>query len=311
MYKKVFIIGNGFDLDLGLKTRYADFAGSKYWPDEYSFRFSRLGDRLNHEKQLNKWLDLELLLKKYSEVIRGSLVLQTNPVEDRTSFSLLCDGLTQYLQDEQEKAVKTDSVAAVVLKAIIQNGYFNSIYSYNYTDLYKIAEKLKISKQFDYANVHGKLQDNSIILGVTDRAELREGYSFLYKTFSSHYKSYPVQYDLLEADEVVFFGHSLGENDYHYFQAFFRKQCDERMERKQSKKITFFTYDDASHIQIMEQLHQMNEKKTNLLFGLNDLQFIYTSEGLGSGKLRRFLKHLEDESEAAEHRKLECLEPIF
>ena len=28
---KVFIIGNGFDLDLGWKTRYSDFASSKYW----------------------------------------------------------------------------------------------------------------------------------------------------------------------------------------------------------------------------------------------------------------------------------------
>ena len=28
----VFIIGNGFDLDLGLSTKYSDFAKSKYWP---------------------------------------------------------------------------------------------------------------------------------------------------------------------------------------------------------------------------------------------------------------------------------------
>ena len=29
--KKVFIIGNGFDLDLGWKTRYSDFAKSSFW----------------------------------------------------------------------------------------------------------------------------------------------------------------------------------------------------------------------------------------------------------------------------------------
>lgn len=28
----VFIIGNGFDLDLGLPTKYSDFAKSEYWP---------------------------------------------------------------------------------------------------------------------------------------------------------------------------------------------------------------------------------------------------------------------------------------
>ena len=32
MHKKVFIIGNGFDLDLGWKTSYKDFVCSDYWP---------------------------------------------------------------------------------------------------------------------------------------------------------------------------------------------------------------------------------------------------------------------------------------
>lgn len=34
MSKKVFIIGNGFDLDLGMNTRYSDFAKSEYWPQD-------------------------------------------------------------------------------------------------------------------------------------------------------------------------------------------------------------------------------------------------------------------------------------
>jgi hypothetical protein len=33
---KVLIIGNGFDLDLGLKTRYSDFAKSKEWNQLYA-----------------------------------------------------------------------------------------------------------------------------------------------------------------------------------------------------------------------------------------------------------------------------------
>lgn len=31
MAKKILIIGNGFDIDLGLKTRYSDFSDSKDW----------------------------------------------------------------------------------------------------------------------------------------------------------------------------------------------------------------------------------------------------------------------------------------
>lgn len=31
MAKKILILGNGFDIDLGLKTRYSDFANSEIW----------------------------------------------------------------------------------------------------------------------------------------------------------------------------------------------------------------------------------------------------------------------------------------
>lgn len=31
MAKKILIIGNGFDIDLGLRTRYSDFAKSNIW----------------------------------------------------------------------------------------------------------------------------------------------------------------------------------------------------------------------------------------------------------------------------------------
>lgn len=31
MYKKILILGNGFDLDFGLKSRYRDFMNSQIW----------------------------------------------------------------------------------------------------------------------------------------------------------------------------------------------------------------------------------------------------------------------------------------
>lgn len=33
MAKKLLILGNGFDIDLGMKTKYSDFAKSHYWDD--------------------------------------------------------------------------------------------------------------------------------------------------------------------------------------------------------------------------------------------------------------------------------------
>ena len=98
-------------------------------------------------------------------------------------------------------------------------------------------------------------------------------------------------HDLRDAKEVVFFGHSLGPTDYHYFQEFFKTQCVDGLPRKDAKKITIFTYDDESRISILSQLRRMNENKTNLLYGQNDFKIIMTSKG-ESLEFKAFLKHL-------------------
>lgn len=297
--KKVFIIGNGFDLDLGWKTRYSDFSSSKFWiGDSYG---NNLKSQLNQDKCIEKWFDLEMSLLNYANADGKQQILHTPEYtinQDIQCFKELAQGLSNYLRREEKQKVNQYSVAAKVLKDILDNGYFTSIYSFNYTNLHGIAKQLGLSTDFRYEHVHGSLAKDSIILGVEDGKDLYPGYSFLYKTFSPYYESHHIQYELLEADEVVFFGHSLGQNDYHYFQSFFRRQCDENLEREQGKRITFFTYDDASRIGILEQLREMNDKKTNYLFGLNDLEFICTKDG-GGEKLEQFLLRMKKESRLA------------
>lgn len=294
-YKKVFIIGNGFDLDLGWNTRYSDFATSQYWPtSNYNF-YQNLQRVLQEKAYIEKWFDLEQVLLEYAILPpTKEYYNRTNDYlkEDKKFFEKVSTSLTEYLQNEQKKTpIKKDSIAIKVLKAIVNNGYFTSIYSFNYTDLNVVASKAGISP-VSYEHVHGNIKDNSIILGVKDSAELKEGYSFLYKTFNRHYESHPIQYDLMDADEIVFFGHSLGVNDYHYFQRFFQKQCDEQLERKDGKDITIITYNETSRISILEQLRKMNDNKTDQLFLLNRLQFICTENG-ETEKLKKFLKRLQ------------------
>lgn len=308
--KKVFIIGNGFDLDLGWNTRYSDFAKSQYWPHKDFIYPSDLQRSLQEKAEFEKWFDLEQALSDYASIPSNNLLFPAgregeNPYlqEDKHFFETMSASLMQYLQNEQTtNPIKKDSIAIKVLKAIINNGYFTSIYSFNYTDLNIIATKAGIPP-IQYEHVHGNLKNRSIILGVEDNVELKNGYSFLYKTFNRHYESHPIQYDLLDADEVVFFGHSLGINDYHYFQRFFQQQCDEHLERKDGKDITIITYNEASRISILEQLRRMNNKRTDQLFLLNRLQFICTADG-ETGKLDKFLKHLEDDSEATHQKQL-------
>ncbi|MFS2729036.1 AbiH family protein [Parabacteroides merdae] len=296
--KKVFIIGNGFDLDLGWKTRYSDFAGSSYGRFKENYSYTCLVDFLRRKDQTQKWFDLEMALREYASTANDEYKYDDEFTrrDDYRVFEKLTNNLMDYLSKEQQKPINTDSIAAKVFRSIIENGYFTSIYTFNYTNLGLIAKQLDLGTiSFEY--VHGSIEKRSAILGVEDKTDLRSGYSFLYKTFNRYYESHHIQYDMAEADEIVFFGHSLGRNDYHYFQQLFRTQSSENLQRANSKRITIFTYDDASRIGILEQLREMNDKNTNLLFSLNDFQFICTKENItDKERLRRFLDHLAKDS---------------
>ena len=74
MRNNVFIVGNGFDLDLGLPTRYSDFAESNYWPKEDVYRTNKgpyapqsLASYLNEKKNIETWFDLEHELLNYAQ----------------------------------------------------------------------------------------------------------------------------------------------------------------------------------------------------------------------------------------------------
>lgn len=62
---RLLIIGNGFDLSLGLETKYSDFARSDKWPNqisnEYYFAY------LNNKKNTEYWFDLEQVLGAYEK----------------------------------------------------------------------------------------------------------------------------------------------------------------------------------------------------------------------------------------------------
>ena len=217
--------------------------------------------------------------------------------KDEKFFIKLKQALCDYLRKEESKSVNGDSLAIKVLKAVLENGYFSSIYSFNYTDLNSIAKKAGINIDFNYEAVHGAVSRNSIILGIDDKTDVAKGYSFLRKVFSEHYTSHSIRYDLQECDEVIFFGHSLGDNDYPYFSDFFESQS-RCISPGDSKYITIFTKDNNSRIQILEQLREMNSSRTERLINDNHFMIIMT-DNPDNDRLNMFFKHLKDSSSSA------------
>ena len=79
---------------------------------------------------------------------------------------------------------------------------------------------------------------------------------------------------LKDADEVIIFGHSLGENDRQYFAPFFLKQAD--YDNPERKDITIFTRDDYSKIEIKRALQKMTDGKLSALYSINQPIIIRT-----------------------------------
>lgn len=283
----ILVLGNGFDLDLGLKTRYSDFAGSDEWR-KYSSKEGNLFKYLDVKKEIERWFDLESELFSYA----NPKVYRIRTLDaDKLFFNKLHEDLNIYLKKEQQKEINVNSYAAKLLKVVIQNASFKNIYSFNYTDLSIFAGQLGLEIKSKCNYIHGKLSDNSLILGVNEN-KLHPKYDFLRKTMSPYYRSHNLFEDLYAADEVIFFGLSFGDIDYTYFNEFFRSQSSGGLLKGKKKKITIITWDEESRSDILLQLKKM-DVDIQKLYGQSNFQLIRTSCNEDKGKFEELCDRLK------------------
>lgn len=335
--KIVLILGNGFDLDLGLKTSYKDFWESKFCPKDYPAPLiAHLNEKWGDDLDGVKWYDLENeflnyynsipdpsigidiiteeekeLLKRFTsygfqnrwfegkEALLISLInkgvllynadriipfidehlkedaLNTPIWRDNKAFNLIKEGLCKYIQSVSEEPYNGDSVALAVLYAANYSreaGDFLNIYTFNYTSL-----PVDYGKEFRSIvhYVHGDCKKGNIIIGTRDDGVYDKNYDFFQKSFDPGFNPPALVADLLDADEVIIFGHSIGENDRQYFKSFFKQQTDYVMAR--GKDITIFTWDDHSEVEIKRSLQKMTDNNLSTLYGLNHVKIIKTS----------------------------------
>ncbi|MBP5366437.1 MAG: SIR2 family protein [Bacteroidales bacterium] len=258
MKKIVLIIGNGFDLDLGLKTRYIDFVNSKrYWPQgeqiqKNVYRKQGLLAFLNDKAKSDNWFDLERSLKEFATSTSEYLDFKYNRYNGKDESIQLFNELTRKLslfikKREKNDKLKNRSFASYVISKCM---YFNKIYTFNYTDINHLAERLGYSTSCNVVHIHGSIKENSIILGVDGGSTLLPDYGFLRKTISKNYKSNYLNRDLKDADEVIFFGFSFSKIDFGYFSEFFNSL----LEQEKRKTIIVITKDNDSIYDIKSRI---------------------------------------------------------
>ncbi len=335
--KIVLILGNGFDLDLGLKTSYKDFWESDFCPKDYPAPLiHHLNQRWPDNLEAVKWYDLENeLLNYYNEISHSRripdvitqeekiFIVNVNPAylsygvdqqyyeaansllqkgilkenprfvpqyimpyrddlmessiwRDRKALQSIKDGLCQYLRNlgypkDESKTIAFQVLAFLDTEAI--GGCFVTVYSFNYTRV-QLNGRAPDAAIIHY--MHGSCSDGKIIIGTRDDKEYDTNYDFLQKSFDPSFNPPALVADLQDADEVIIFGHSIGENDRQYFKAFFTQQTSYTNTRR--KDITIFTRNSDSELQIKRSLQGMTDGNLSTLFGLNNLQIIKTGE---------------------------------
>lgn len=320
MKKKNFllIIGNGFDIELGLRTKYSDFIQSsiyKRYEDELQDMFSfKTKYNIEHDEEFNifsyfrdvckfqNWIDLEMEIGKlatrknvyYNSSVGRKEVNMKSTEPMMRSFEALRMCLNEYIS-ELDIPAKKRNYASELLKIIATEPRDNvQIVTFNYTSI-DTASSLDIKVPVHH--IHGKIsggKESSLILGVQDDIEIDKSYSYIIKSHSPYYHSSRIIDLLEEADEVIFFGHSLGETDYPYFSEFFQSQC-KRIEPEKRKKIRIFTYNENSRLDILYQLRIMNNKQTRMFFENADFALYRTFFEQDDDEINEYFKELKND----------------
>ncbi|MDE6418012.1 MAG: bacteriophage abortive infection AbiH family protein [Duncaniella sp.] len=286
-------VGNGFDLSLGLRSRYTDYFncfdeyGMKvFWPVQHTCSeedqlYKRLnGEFLSHSvsNRLNEqstWFDLEDELKKHAEhqspiEIQYRIDYKQSVSRDQKYFEEIRRGLMLYLIHEVKEWGKMRYMHAsksaayqLMYEVCVRAKADPNIITFNYTNIQSLLEKCEGNMKKIHINpnkiqhVHGSLLDEHIILGINEDKNVRKEYDFLFKSWDVHYCSHQVIDTLRSSQIIFFFGLSFGSIDSVYFVDFFKSIIRGTYD-KQKKHIVICTYNENSLREIYRQFFQMD-----------------------------------------------------
>ena len=237
MKKVALIIGNGFDLDLGLKTAYSHFAttGVPEWEKWLSVELYKpksiynekiignsLGLYLKLAREKENWFDVEELIYNYVNENRSPRDSLIGLVRNQYDNFKIC--FQEYLtRVAREDNVSKQSLAWNLFRKSVKTKDY-SVISFNYTDCYALCQCERPHNRAFY-QVHGT-QDGEIVLGCRDYLEkkVNNKFQFMYKPEHVILQKDIIVQRMKEATEVIIFGHSLNKMDFYYFVDYFKSK---------------------------------------------------------------------------------------
>ena len=284
------IVGNGFDIDMGLPSRYSDFIRSKEWNDAVSgFNiYLQQKDYQNHSliAQLqmastnSQWFDIEQEIHRF--IVSHPDNTEKDVRDIRSEFEVIKKALTYYLKRITSTFTADNSKVSTALHyrmrecpLTVTEIYFNYTYPQQYIKL-PIQQAIFNGAQHWVTFVHGSLRDNDIVLGcdLQEGEQVNRQLSFMYK-YNQLKKANHIARNILEAKEIIFFGHSINEMDFGYFKEFFKVASASPMP---IRHLTIITYDDESERNIKDNIRNQGISVSDLYSNLWTFDIIKTSK---------------------------------
>lgn len=290
MAEVALIIGNGFDIDMGIPSRYSDFIRSKEWQGVVKRVNSFLADSSysNHsliaQLQLasmeSMWFDIEQEISKF--VKSHPTISQQEIGEIKWEFDLIKEGLANYLKRITSNFTADNSKLSTALHyrmrecpLTVTEIYFNYTYPQLYIKL-PIQQEIFNGAQHWVTFVHGSLDDNDIVLGcdLQEGEQVNKQLSFMYK-YNQLKKANHIARNILEAKEIIFFGHSINDMDFCYFREFFKVAS---ASPNPIRHLTIITYDEKSERDIKDNIRNQGISVSDLYSNLWTFEFVQTKK---------------------------------
>lgn len=291
------ILGNGFDLDLGLRTSYKDFFESSNWPFiKGAEDYGDLGEFLRTNlHRMDLWFSVEDALAEYGR--SRTTPKQTRSEEewqkgqDECDYNRLVISLRDYLMNLDYFSINHKSCAARVLQAFSQVPNPGRIYSFNYTNVKLYQDTLDIT-QIQPHFVHGSLESHNIILGVGDYVKnLPPSTDFMYKTNREGYGRTELFRDLASFKNIIIYGLSMSKIDYPYFEDFFHDIITGKYQGDNQKYVRIVTHDEESRRQILRNLREMNDGMIKLR-NYADFDVLRTKDNIDEKKVESMIQKI-------------------
>ena len=273
MPRRILIIGNGFDLSLGLKTSYRDFLD---WIKQNNLlQGNSLIDYLNSHQNMQGWVDVELAIGDYAnhQHRQGDLARDQNSrlANVKAEFLATKEKLFEYLKaavpnnvtlPPQSQAAQKIEGFINVLRESSEQGY---VLNFNYTNTaIRLIEKYGNSSSLKHEFIHGNLEESNGILGVHDGYINNFNFPFLEKSASPMHDNFPLLTLLPSALTIDIFGHSLGATDSFYFKNYFQKII--RGECKH-QHLSISAFDENAVDSLNTRIQTMTESNRSLVKG--------------------------------------------